>query len=115
MGISGICIAAVGCVVCAQKADVYRRAAEGRCECCVRCGGRAAQSVMPEMESELFEAVLAGPLQILPAPTCPILWSDMTYAAQLCISQLNVPTSILMEYAVVLKFDVFQKIESCQT
>jgi hypothetical protein len=53
------------------------------------------------MKYELFEAVLAGPLQILPAPTCPILWSDMTYAAQLYMSQLNIQTSTLIEYAVV--------------
>jgi hypothetical protein len=30
MGISGICMIVVGCVMCAQKASVYRRAVEGR-------------------------------------------------------------------------------------
>jgi hypothetical protein len=63
---------------------------------------------MPEMEYELFEAVLSGPLQILPAPTCPILWSDMTYAAQLPFLGGNVQTSVLVEHVIVLKFGVNQ-------
>jgi hypothetical protein len=67
---------------------------------------------MPEIESELFEAVLAGPLQILPAPTCPILWSDMTYAAQLDIAQIICQTSLLVEHAFVLEFKCFRKMEA---
>jgi hypothetical protein len=63
--------------------------------------------VMPELEYELFEALLAGPLQILPAPTCPILWSDMTYAAQLHIPRINYQTLIL----VTLKHVVFEKMQ----
>jgi hypothetical protein len=61
--------------------------------------------VMPEIESELFEALLAGPLQILPAPTCPILWSDMTYAARLHVCRITHQASILVNQ----KHVVFQK------